>query len=117
MKLPRRQMMNARAEFQRVKSKGSSKVGKYMILSSLPCSELKESKFAFITSKRVGKAHQRNLVRRRFRDLISRHGEALSETRYVVMIGRYSTPDADFPAIESEFLRLSEKIGLFKDVE
>ena len=106
--------MNERAEFQRVKSQGTSKVGKYMILSTLSCAELKESKYAFITSKRVGKAYQRNFVRRRYRDLISRHGDEISEKRYVVMIGRYSAPDADFPAIEAEFLKLGGKLGLFK---
>jgi len=106
--------MNARAEFQRVKHEGLSRVGKYMIVSTLPCDELKESKFAFVTSKKVGKAHQRNFVRRRFRDLISRHGEQIDQTRYIVIIGRYSTPNVDFSILEAEFLKICKKLEIMK---
>jgi len=112
MKIPRRRMMNARSEFQLVRSKGASKVGKYMVLSTLPCETLSESKFAFVTSKKVGKAHERNFVRRRFRDLISRHGDDITDTRYIVMIGRYSAPGVDFALLEAEFLKLSRKLGI-----
>ena len=105
--------MNTRAEFQRVKGEGSSKVGKYFILSTLPCADLTECKFAFVTSKRVGKAHDRNLVRRRFRDLIARHGDKIHEKRYIVMIGRYSAPGIDFSTLEEEFLKLGHKLGIF----
>lgn len=105
--------MNQRAEFQRVKKEGRSKVGKFLILSTLPDPSLAECKFAFVTSKKVGKAHQRNLVRRRFRDLISRHGGRFTDSRYLVMIGRYSTPKADFSKLEEEFLKLGEKLELF----
>ncbi len=114
MKLPRRQMMNARAEFQRVKRDGQSRVGKYVIISTLPCEALKESKFAFVTSKKVGKAHERNFVRRRFRDLISRHGDNIQEHRYVVMIGRYSSPNVEFETLEAEFLKICRKLEIIE---
>ena len=113
MKVPRRYMMNQRVEFLRTKSKGTSKVGRYMVLSTLPVEELEHSKFAFITSKRVGKAYQRNFVRRRFRDLISRHGDSIQGSRYLVMIGRYSTPNVDFAELEKEFLSLGAKLKIF----
>lgn len=113
MKVPRKAMMSDRAEFQRVRNKGNSRVGRYMILSTLPSEELEQSKFAFITSKKVGKAHERNLVRRRFRHLVSEHGENFSEKRYLVMVGRYSTPGVDFSVLEAEFLKLGKKLGVF----
>lgn len=115
MRVPRRQMMNARAEFIKVRKNGQSRVGKYMILSTLEEADLTASKFAFITSKKVGKAHERNLVRRRFRDLISRHGAQMVAHRYVVMIGRYSTPAVEFSVLEKEFLKLGGKLGVFNN--
>jgi len=112
MKVPRRQMMNARAEFQRVKRDGQSRVGKYLIVSTLENEKLMKSKFAFVTSKKVGKAHDRNFVRRRFRDLVSRHGEGIKGNRYIVMIGRYSTPNVDFIELEKEFLKICRKLEI-----
>ena len=112
MKIPRKRMMSARSEFQLVRTKGQSKVGKYMVLSTLPCETLSESKFAFVTSKKVGKAHERNFVRRRFRDLIARHGDLIPDNRYVVMIGRYSAPGIDFDILEAEFLKISRKLNI-----
>ena len=110
MKVPRRQMMNARVEFLLTKQKGQSRVGKYLIVSTLPSDELKESKFAFVTSKKVGNAVARNLVRRRFRDLVSRHGDQIQGERYLVMIGRYSAPKVDFKILEAEFLKICRKL-------
>ena len=112
MKVPRSQMMNARAEFQRVRNDGQYRVGRYLIVSTLADEALPDSKFAFVTSKKVGKAHQRNFVRRRFRDLISRHGAQIAENRYIVMVGRYSTPDVEFAVLEQEFLKLCRKLQI-----
>jgi len=105
-------MMNKRAEFQCVRQQGHSRVGKYLILSTLPSEKLSCSKFAFITSKKVGKAYQRNFVRRRFRDLIARYGDQIDGNRYIVMIGRYSTPHIDFATLEEEFLKNAQKLGI-----
>ena len=107
-------MMNERAEFQRVKNTGQSRVGKYLIVSTLTSEELKASKFAFVTSKKVGKAHDRNFVRRRFRDLISRHGDEITEKRYLVMIGRYSTAKVEFSVLEEEFLKICRKLKVLE---
>lgn len=107
-------MMNQHAEFKRVRSDGQSRVGKYLILSTLPCDQLAESKFAFVTSKKVGKAHDRNFVRRRFRDLIARHGDKFRTPHYLVMIGRYSTPGVEFATLEAEFLKNAKKLGIIE---
>ena len=85
-----------------------------MIVSTLEDESLKECKFAFVTSKKVGKAHERNFVRRRFRDLISRYGTEIEGQRYIVMIGRYSAPKAEFAEVEKEFLKICKKLGVIR---
>lgn len=105
-------MMNARRDFLRVKSFGDVKVGRYLVVSTLVDTDLESNKYAFITSKKVGKAHERNFVRRRIRSLVSKHGEAFLDKRYLVHIGRYSAKDSDFAEFEKDWLKSLKKLGV-----
>lgn len=113
MKVPRNQMMNNHTEFKRAKLKGQSQSGRYMTISTYSCQELSVSKFAFVTSKKVGKAHERNFVRRRFRDLTARHGDQIRKTRYLVMIGKKHAVTAKFSLLEQEYLALMKGLKAF----
>jgi ribonuclease P protein component len=89
MRLPRKSSMTRRAEFQRVKSTGRSKAGRFLVLSTLEDPGLDSLRTGFITTKRCGKAHDRNLLRRRFRALVQSHAHEFADLRrYLVTIAR-----------------------------
>jgi ribonuclease P protein component len=105
--------MKERADFQKVRETGRSKAGRFLVLSTLEDASLPHFKIAFITTKKVGKAHDRNLIRRRFRSIIQAHWHRIAQPlRFVVIIARYNTLQASYADLEKDWLKLAEKMGL-----
>ena len=114
MRLPRKDSMKQRADFARVKTTGQAKAGRFVILSTLLDPELDSLRSGFITTKRSGKAHDRNLLRRRFRALVQAHAPAFSEKRrFLVTIARSGAAQATFAELEADWLRQARRLGLF----
>lgn len=118
MKLPRSGSMNQHSEFALVKNKGRSKSGRFLVLATVEASALPEPKFAFITSKRVSKkAVTRNLVRRRLRHILSKHGTEISWPRYLVTIARYNSSHASPEDLEKDWLSIARKLSIISPAE
>lgn len=107
--------MNQRSDFERVKKTGHAKAGRFVILSTLPDSTLETIRTGFITTKRSGKAHDRNLLRRRFRALVQTHAPEFQEIRrYLVTIARPGAATATFADLEADWVRQARRLGLFR---
>ncbi len=108
MQLTRRQTMKRASEFAMVRAEGSSHSGRFLVLATcaLPHGADAESRFGIITTKRVGKAVTRNLLRRRVREILRAHGDPLARGHYVVIILRNHAAPADYAALEKDFLKL-----------
>jgi ribonuclease P protein component len=105
--------MKHRADFARVKTTGQAKAGRFVILSTLADPELDCLRTGFITTKRSGKAHDRNLLRRRFRALVQTHARQFSEKcRFLVTIARPGAAQATFAELEADWLRQARRLGL-----
>lgn len=115
MRLPRaKHSMNRRADFSRVRKEGTAKAGKFVILSTLADPALGDLMTGFITTKRCGKAHDRNLLRRRLRALVQAHAPRFANRcRYLVTIARPGSAAASFAEIEADWLRLARRLSLF----
>ncbi len=108
MQLTRRQTMKRASEFAMVRAEGSSDSGRFIVLSTapLPSGADADSRFGIITTKRVGHAVTRNLLRRRMREILRAHGEPLARGLYVVLIMRNRAAWADYAGLEKDFLKL-----------
>ncbi len=108
MQLTRRQTMKRASEFAMVRTEGSSDSGRFLVLSTcpLPGGAEAESHFGIITTKRVGHAVTRNLLRRRVREILRAHGDPLARGLYVVLILRNRAALADYAGLEKDFLKL-----------
>lgn len=110
--------MTRREEFLRVRSNGQAKAGRFVVLSTLEDGALGGLKVGVITTKKVGKAHDRNLLRRRVRAILQRHGERLKGGgRYLVTIPRVGSAAASFEELERDWLRLATRMGLLEGRE
>ena len=106
--------MNRRADFARVRTEGTAKPGKYIILSTLADPALDGIRTGFITTKRCGKAHDRNRLRRRLRMLVQMNVPHFADPRrYLVTIARPGSAAATFAELEAEWLRLARRLALF----
>lgn len=114
MRLPRKFSMNHRAEFARVRELGKSRPGRYLVVSTLRADELEHFKLGLITTKKVGRAHERNYLRRVFRSIVQKHGASFREDCYIVTIARWRATEASYDELEKEWLRLAKKLGVLK---
>ena len=113
MQLKRQHTMKRASEFAMVRAQGSSAAGRFLVLSTLPytgeSAGAKDSRFGIITTKRLGHAVVRNLLRRRVRELLRAHGAPLQHGHYVVLIPRHTASTATYSELEKDFLRLLKR--------
>lgn len=109
MQLKRRHTMKRASEFAMVRAEGCSEAGRFLILNlaALPagCESL-SSRVGIITTKRIGHAVVRNLLRRRMREIVREHGNPVSKGFYVVLVLRNRAAFADYKQLEADFLKL-----------
>lgn len=114
MSLPRHRILRKRAHFYRVRAAGQAKPGRYLLLTATPGqSGDVPSLFGFITPRYVGKAHERNLVRRRLRSIVRADEPRVLPGFHVVILARRTVTQASFAALRSEWHKLAAKAGLF----
>ena len=65
-------------------------------------------------SKKLGKAHIRNRVRRRFREVYRLNEEAFLPGWDIVIVARSRAVDADFAKLTAAYLQLADKAGLLR---
>ncbi len=113
MQLKRQHTMKRASEFAMVRAQGSSAAGRFLVLSTLPYTGegagLKESRFGIITTRRLGHAVVRNLLRRRIREILRARGDVLSRGHYVVIIPRHTAATAAYAELEKDFTRLLKR--------
>lgn len=115
MRLPRKFSMNLRAEFARVREQGESRPGRYLVVSVLRSDELDHPRVGYITTKKVGKAHERNQLRRRFRAIVQNCGEKIDPHYYIVTIARWRAKEASYDQLERDWLKQARKLGIISD--
>ncbi len=113
MRLPRKHSITRRADFARVKSTGQAKAGRFVVLSTLADPTLDGIRTGFITTRRCGKAHDRVLLRRRFRALVQAHVPQFADPkRFLVTIARPGAAAATFAELQADWLRQARRLGL-----
>lgn len=106
--------MTQRADFARVKKTGRAKPGRFVILSTLADPSLDSIRTGFITTKRSGKAHERVLLRRRFRALVRENAPAFADQRrFLITIARPGACRATFAELSKDWLQQARRLGLF----
>ncbi len=117
MRFPRKHTMSKRADFQKVRETGRSSAGRFVVLSTLEDHSLPHTMWAFITTRKAGKAHDRVLIRRRFRAILQKHlAQVADPLRYIVVIARYNTIQASFEDLEKDWYRQAKRLKIIAPV-
>ncbi len=107
MQLKRSNTMKRASEFAMVRNAGRSEAGRFLILSTAPMPHADApSRFGIITTKRIGHAVIRNLLRRRVREILRAHAAPLAHGLHVVIIVRNRAAMTDYVGLEKDFLKL-----------
>ena len=98
--------------FQRL-YRSSGQANGYLVLYARK-NRLECNRLGITVSKKLGKAHIRNRVRRRFREVYRLNEEAFLPGWDIVIVARSRAVDADFGKLTAAFLQLADKAGILK---
>ncbi len=101
-------------EFDRVRNDGRTSRGSLLLLGVLRLDDDGLFRVGFVTSRRVGKAVERNRVRRRLREIVRRHQHALNGGFWLVVVARPAATRASLGALEDEWLRLAQRASILR---
>lgn len=102
------------SEFKAVRETGVVQRGKWLYVSVLRDQEAGLARFGLITSRRVGPAVERNLVRRRLREIIRHQREKMVKGAWFVVTARPGCAQAELAALQAEWERLVGKLKGWK---
>ena len=72
------------------------------------------NRLGFTVGKKIGKAHVRNRVRRRLREIYRLHEDAFLPGYDIVVVARSRAVDASFQSLTHSFLTLAGKAGILR---
>lgn len=100
------------SEFAKLRTEGTSYPGRYVVLSVLKVSPEKPWRCGLITSKKAGGAVQRNLIRRRLREI---HRQVPIEDGWeIVTIARWRAKEASFDQLKEDWIRTARRAKILK---
>lgn len=112
MKLPRKLTLTDRTDFQAVREQGQSASSKHLVLATRPQPELDHFRYAIITSKKAGKAHERVHIRRLIRAALVETGHQISPGHHLVFIARWRAKEASYADLKKDIYHLTKKLAL-----
>jgi ribonuclease P protein component len=112
----RKYRLRANADFRRLRREGRSLVHPLLVSLTLP-NGLEYSRFGFAVGRRLGKAVERNLLKRRMREAVwlrIQKGE-IAAGWDVVFIARTAAQDASFHQVDEAIGLLLRRAGLLSE--
>lgn len=109
--LPRLYRIRSRQDFQKIYQRGKSKANRELVCYTLKNS-LPYNRFGFSLSKKFGKAHLRNLYKRRLSEVIRLNLNHFKPGYDIVFIARKPLAACDFAACERSLKDVAKKCGL-----
>ena len=106
--------LKKRKEFAYLYSNGVAKHTQHITLVYLPVKN-RILKVGFSIGKKIGKAHTRNLIKRRMRACVREFIPNMLDNYNVVFICKKGIDEITFDTIKKEVYTLIEKAGLFKN--
>ncbi len=73
-----------------------------------------ENRVGITVSKKLGKAHTRNFVRRRLREIYRLNEDKFQPGWDIVVVARTKAVDADFARLTKSYLALATKAGILR---
>ena len=108
-------------EFSRVRQEGVSLTGKWLVMgiwrrqaAEIDSPSSPDVRFGVITSKKVGGAVVRNLVRRRIRHIHRVHRAEILGSVWCVTVARFRAAQATFSELNAEWCKLAKRAEVIR---
>lgn len=112
--LKRANRLKKRYQFNYVYKAGEHFSGHGIVIYTTT-SKTKDIKVGFAVSKKIGHAVQRNLVRRRLREIVYNEIPKLKQNYNLIVVARENILEFSFKELQDEFCKLILKAGLLNE--
>lgn len=126
--LPRNMRLRRTKDFQKVYQRGRSIGGRYVVLyrwssnidrSTKDDIRLEEKnidqRFGFSVSAKVGKAVDRNHIKRMFRSVCRQYASRIARNHDIILIARHKIKGIPFALVEEDIVRLLKRAKLWTE--
>lgn len=114
--MKRRYRLRGKSRFATIQQQGKRWVHSWLILGGLP-NDLGFTRCGFVVSRRLGKATERNRIRRRLREAVRQRYAQIRPGWDLVFIARAGIGKADFRGIGTAVEALLREAGLWQAPE
>ena len=97
-------------DFRRVYRRGTSAVRPCLVVYARKI-RAEQNRLGFTVTAKVGKAHTRNRVRRRLREIYRLHEAGLRPGYELVVVARVRAAEVAYKRLETEFLSACQELG------
>ena len=111
MRLPRGERIKGRTDMLRMHREGDSIEGPLLVIRHLVPAECEQRRAAFTVSRRFRRAVDRNLVRRRLREIYRTNRELLPERGDFLVIARAGAEHASYTELTEAFRSLAGRVA------
>lgn len=111
--LNRELRMRRTREYQEVYLHGTKVFGRFVVVF-LVRSDRPHNRYGIVASKKLGKAAQRNLWKRRMREIVRSLDARLEQGYDVVLLARASARNADYAQLEKDLARALGRARLLR---
>ena len=94
----------------------NGQAGPYLVLYARK-NRTGQNRVGITVSKKLGKAHIRNRIRRRLREVYRLNEEKFLPGYDIVVVARYKSLDASFEKLSKSYLALAKKAGILVEPE
>lgn len=108
-KLDRQKRLRKRQDFLKVQKRGARSFGKCLVVIARDSFDHPNGRVGITVPKKVGKAHDRNTIKRRIKHIL-RINPLLFSQKDIVVIAKENCPTVSFDELKSELIFLLGKI-------
>ncbi len=102
-------------EFKRVYNKGASASGQNLVVYCRRWRDRDKNRLGLTVSTKVGKAVQRNKIRRRLKEIYRLNEEKLSTGWDIILVARVRSRNAGYSELERDFFSLCARLKLMAE--
>lgn len=106
--------LKKRYQFNYVYKNGSHFSSSALVLY-VSTSKTRSIKVGFAVTKKIGKAVQRNAVRRRLREIVQKQLPNLKQNYNIILVARDNVSEFSFESLSKQFLDLVKKADILRD--
>ena len=92
----------------------NNSISDYNLVLFIKTNDYNYNRFGFTAAKKIKKAVNRNIIRRRLKEITRKNEYNLKEGYGIVLMARVNSVESDYRSLEASFIRLMKRKNLYK---